>query len=270
MIVSFLLFLAALNGEIMSDGPKNKTDKSSKKMSDSQFIVKDINAQPPLRVAQKIKDHPQMNVGKTIKKLRKQKKMTIFELATRIGYDPGSLSRVETGKQGYTEQLLIKLAHEFGIKVADFFRDDDEEAVKVFVSGHVPLIAWRDVPNKKQEPFDGWGGVDVCGWLSCPVSHSRFSFALTVGEESMRNDASKPSFDDGDIIFVDPCRLAAHKSIVVIRDEDQEEAVFKRLIIHGSSTMLESLNPSWPNRISPISGSVNICGVVIAKVQSLI
>ena len=80
-----------------------------------------------------------MKIGTRIRQLRKAKKMTILELATSVGSDVGNISRLETGKQGYTESTLIKIAEALGVKVADLFSDDmstDIEPVNRPISTH--------------------------------------------------------------------------------------------------------------------------------------
>lgn len=86
----------------------------------------------------------------------------------------------------------------------------------------------------------------------------------------MFDPGSRPSFADGDIIFVDPEVIAKHRSLVVAYRNDSDEATFKRLLHDGNTVMLEALNPAWPNRIFEIDKRTSICGVVIAKTESYI
>nr|WP_232830239.1 S24 family peptidase [Pectobacterium parmentieri] len=50
--------------------------------------------------------------------------MTILELATSIGSDVGNVSRLETGKQGYSEQTIKKIADALGVKISDLFTEE--------------------------------------------------------------------------------------------------------------------------------------------------
>ncbi|MCZ4328314.1 LexA family protein, partial [Brachybacterium paraconglomeratum] len=65
----------------------------------------------------------------------------------------------------------------------------------------------------------------------------------------MYNPHERWSFRDGDIIFVDPDRDAMHRSLVVAKLTDTQEATFKQLIIEGEQKYLKALNPSWPEQI---------------------
>lgn len=66
-----------------------------------------------------------MTVGSTIRRLRKEKSLTLNELATAIDSDVGNLSRLERGVQGYTDSILQRIASALGVPVAAFFVDED-------------------------------------------------------------------------------------------------------------------------------------------------
>lgn len=85
----------------------------------------------------------------------------------------------------------------------------------------------------------------------------------------MFNRNGRPSFVDGDLVFVDPERPAENGSLVVVRLEDAKEATFKKLIIEGEHQYLKALNPDWPDPIIQINGDATICGVVIFKGEKL-
>ena len=61
-----------------------------------------------------------------------------------------------------------------------------------------------------------------------------------------------------------------HRSLVIARLDDENQATFKRLLMDGEKKMLEALNPSWPNRIFQVNGNATICGVVIARMESFV
>ncbi len=133
----------------------------------------------------------------------------------------------------------------------------------------VPLISWVRA-GQWSEVADPYSVGDAEDWKACPVRHGDRSYALKIKGFSMSNPGGKPSFEEGDIIFVDPDREPAHRSLVIVRLDDQNEATFKRLIIDGDSKFLEALNPSWPDRIIKVNGNATFCGVVIARMESYI
>lgn len=209
-----------------------------------------------------------MSVGATIRKIRKAKGLTILELSTRVGSDVGNISRLERGVQGYSQDMLERIADALGVVVADLF-STEENVEDLAMRGRVPLISWVAAGN--------WSNVndpyvvgDAEDWLACPVKHGPKTYALRVKGDSMHNLGSRPSFEDGDIIFVDPDRHAAHRSLVIARLDDEHQTTFKRLLIDGDKTMLEALNPAWPNRIFQVNNNATICGVVIARMESFV
>ena len=133
----------------------------------------------------------------------------------------------------------------------------------------VPLISWVQA-GAWCEANDPYNVGDAEEWLSCPVRHGPRTYALRVRGESMRNPGAKPSFEDGDIIFVDPDRIASNRSLVITKLVGSNEVTFKRLLIDGTSWYLEALNPAWPNRILPIESEAHVCGVVIARLESFV
>lgn len=226
------------------------------------------NAQHALRITHQLSEDAHMNIGHTIRKLREAKGWKILELANYIGSDVGNLSRLERGKQGYSQAILEKIADALNVTVADLFTSESN-IEDLAIKGRVPLISWVAAGKwcNIDTPYEIGDAED---WLACPVKHSPKTYALKVKGDSMHNPGSKPSFEDGDIIFVDPEREYAHRSYVVVRLDDDNQATFKRLLIDGNKRMLEALNPSWPNRIFEINGNATICGVVIIKMEHLI
>lgn len=128
----------------------------------------------------------------------------------------------------------------------------------------VPLIsyvmagAWADA----EDPYSIGDAED---WLPVPKKCGPRTFALRVRGVSMYNPNGKPSYEEGDYIFVDPDVEPQHRSAVIVRLDDEKEATFKQLIIEGDRRYLKALNPAWPEPIIQINGDATICGVVIGK-----
>lgn len=59
-----------------------------------------------------------------VKQWRKHKGLTQEQLAERIGVTPGSISQLELGRINYTQQMLEKLAEEFGCRPGDILNVD--------------------------------------------------------------------------------------------------------------------------------------------------
>jgi SOS-response transcriptional repressor LexA len=132
------------------------------------------------------------------------------------------------------------------------------------IRGYVPLISWVQA-GAWSAIIDNLAPGDAEEWLPCPVSHGPRTYVLRVRGESMHNPHGRPSFAEGDLIFIDPDKDALHGSLVVVRLDDDREATFKRLVVEGDRRYLRALNPSWPEPMIQVNGNATFCGVVIGK-----
>lgn len=144
----------------------------------------------------------------------------------------------------------------------------DQSNTSQIKAGLVPLISWV-AAGEWTTIVDNFQPGDAEDWLPCPFKNSPQTYALRVRGPSMSDPTGEYSFNDGEIIFVDPMREARHKSFVVVRMEDDQEATFKRLIQEGDRKYLMALNPNWPNRVIEFKGKATLSGVVIGKVQPI-
>lgn len=142
----------------------------------------------------------------------------------------------------------------------------DEAPEFLSAAGLVPLISWvtagcwADI----SDPYEP-GVAEDDTWLPCPARHGARTYCLRVRGDSMNNPGSRPSYSDGDIIFVDPDRDAQPGDRVIVRLDDQKEATFKQLLVEDGRKMLKALNPEWRPRYVEINGNATITGVVIGK-----
>jgi phage repressor protein C with HTH and peptisase S24 domain len=67
-----------------------------------------------------------MTIGTTIRQLRKERGLTLNQLAALIESDVGNLSRLERGVQGYSDATLSKIAGALNVPVAAFFLKEGE------------------------------------------------------------------------------------------------------------------------------------------------
>lgn len=211
-----------------------------------------------------------MNIGEAIRAARKSKGWTLEKLAQEAGTDTGNLSRLERGLQQVNEHLMQKLLGLLDVSISVSAPGagsnlSDGPAIR----GLVPLISWVQA-GSWCEVSDIYAVGDAEQWLPCPISHGPRTYAVRIRGESMNNPHERVSFQDGDIVFVDPDRDAIHRSFVVAKLTDTQEATFKQLIIEGSEKYLKALNPSWPEPIIRVKDNAEFAGVAIAKHVPLI
>lgn len=140
-----------------------------------------------------------------------------------------------------------------------------DQSLDAVPGGHgVPLISWVTAGTwaDVSDPFQPGEAED---WLPCPVRHGPRTYCVRVRGDSMHNPTGRPSYADGDIIFVDPDKAANAGDRVIVRLDDQAEATFKQLLIEDGRKLLKALNPEWSPRYIEINGSATITGVVIGK-----
>lgn len=61
-----------------------------------------------------VKFGKQLEVAYQISQLRKQKGMSQAELAKKIGSTQGNIARIETGRQNFTTEILLRIAKALG------------------------------------------------------------------------------------------------------------------------------------------------------------
>lgn len=210
-----------------------------------------------------------MKIGETIRAARKAKGLTLEKLAHEAGTDASNLSRLERDMQGANKELLERILKLLGISLTGMPSRESNVGEDVRIRGLIPVISWVQA-GSWCEVSDIYAVGDAEQWLPCPIAHGPRTFAVRIRGESMYNPHERRSFRDGDIIFVDPDRDALHRSLVVVKLTDSQEATFKQLIVEGDQKYLKALNPSWPEPIIKIDSNAEFCGVAIAKHESLI
>lgn len=195
-------------------------------------------------------------------------------LILKTGYTKGRISQLFNEDEQFGERAARSLAKR--LMLADeFFNTPSITASKIKLSGvepveimggdkGVPLISWVQA-GCWSDVSDPYHVGDAEDWLPCPVKHGIRTYCLRVRGDSMNNPAGRPSYSDGDIIFVDPDRDPKSGDRVVVRLDDQQEATFKQLLIEDGRKLLKALNPEWAPRYIEINGNATLAGVVIGK-----
>ena len=218
-----------------------------------------------------------MTLGKRIKAKREELKMTQSKLAELVGIRQPTLSDLEKGINSNTTKIL-EIANALDV-TPEWLMYGEGKSIPTTLdvtpipntvslekpsdNVYVPVISWvaaGSFCNIETVPID-----DLIKWVPCPVPHSKNTFALKVVGVSMENPNGKPSFEDGDIIYVDPEREPENKSFVVVTLDGSSQATFKQLIIELDGKYIQPLNPNWHEQIIKINDDATINGTVIGK-----
>jgi SOS-response transcriptional repressor LexA len=203
---------------------------------------------------------------------RQRRGLSETELATELDVSPQVWSnwkkRGEVSSKGFEAAInWLKENESAGTATASRLGRDTEHGPAI--ASQVPLISWVSAGTFSSVE-DPYSTGDAEAWYPCPTRCSKHTFALRVKGISMQNPSGKPSFDPGDIIFVDPevepiPNTQSMRSCVVVRLEDQDESTFKQMVQEDGRRYLQPLNPEWPQKFIDIDSRATICGTVIGK-----
>lgn len=221
---------------------------TSEKMRVTHLTHGNTNAQHALRVTQHDRDNLPMTVGENIRRLRKARGWKILELATRVDSDVGNISRLERGKQGYSDEMLRKLASALGCTVADFFSsggDQSNVAAVPLGTRRIPLISCVQA-GAMTEAVDPYALGDASEWMLTDLDLSQNAFALRI-----KGDSMLPEFREGDTVIIDPAVQPLPGDYVVAKN-GENEATFKKYRPRGVNEQgqqvfeLVPLNEDYP------------------------
>lgn len=199
-------------------------------------------------------------LGDRIRERRKDLKLTQAAVGKAIGVSSVSVTlweKDETAPKGSNLFSLAKtlrcdadwLLHGKGVL------DTNTVTPLNKLQGQYPVLDWVQAGN--------WSAINELSRYEadhypCPVKCSDRTFLLKVRGQSM-----SPTFNEGELIFIDPEVEAINGKYVVARLDDENEATLKQLIIEGGHKFLKATNPQWPTPIQPVNGNCTIVGVVI-------
>jgi len=99
-------------------------------------------------------------VGRKIRQLRRQRKLTQVELADRIGVHQSDLSRMEQGEYKVGLDTLLKILGTFDMSIGDFFDETNRSQTVVEKFKALSPTAQKEVENfidfKRGQEQDVW------------------------------------------------------------------------------------------------------------------
>jgi SOS-response transcriptional repressor LexA len=201
------------------------------------------------------------HIGNRIRQLRKDKGLTLKQLGSAADYDWANLSRLERGRQGYSDEGLRRLARVLGVDVGEFFRTDSNGHVAP-ASREVPVLTLAEAAQPSHA---------ATRFTLTEVDVSERAFALSV-----RGDAMMPEFREGDLLLVDP-EMEPHPGDFVLAAGPWKDAIFRQYRERGAGSdgrevfELTPLNPCYPSTRSdaPTDIPVRVLGTVVEHKRNL-
>jgi transcriptional regulator with XRE-family HTH domain len=140
------------------------------------------------------------DIGKKIRALRKEQRMTLQQLGEQSGLTASYISQIERDQNSPSIASLKKIAEAFNVRIVDFFVGGSEEEPVVMAPEErlpVSLKGWKahiqqlvkSVANKRMQPF--YTVIEPGGGSRDPYSHVGEEFGiilegiltLTVGDK---------------------------------------------------------------------------------------
>ena len=99
-------------------------------------------------------------VGRKIRQLRRQRKLTQVELADRIGIHQSDLSRMEQGEYKVGLDTLLKILGTFDLSIGDFFEENDRSESVYTKYKSLSASAQKEVESfiefKRRQEVESW------------------------------------------------------------------------------------------------------------------
>ena len=184
-----------------------------------------------------------VSTGANIRRFRKSRGWTILQLANAVDSDVGNISRLERDVQGYSKEMLKKIAEALGVKVSDLFDDDSNIELEPELVDFVPVRRCTlqlsagitgfaiQYENHDQPPI--YFRKD---WLTGRGIRPESLVAVKVSGQSM-----EPGLFDGDMVVVHTAdHIAVDGEVYAVNFEG--ELVIKRLKRDGGEWWLASDN----------------------------
>ena len=212
---------------------------------------------------------PRQCIGSALRLYRKAAGFTLEEVAYTTGINHGTISKIETGKQEFSQETIAKIAAAIRVPLAEIYRRAEATAR----ASAPPAAPPPDIPDL--EPVALPTTVPLISWVAAgswseaidtlaPGQGARIPTTARVRQHTyalrVRGDSMEPKFPDGSIIIVEPEEEPLPGKYVIVRQNGDTEVVFKQLIQDGGTLYLKPLNDRYP--ILALRTDAVFCGVV--------
>ncbi|NJP03477.1 helix-turn-helix domain-containing protein [Pseudomonas sp. hsmgli-8] len=215
-----------------------------------------------------------MDIGQIIRNARKAKRLSLEELAHRIGSDSGNLSRFERGLQGTTPEKLklimaaldIQLTAQQQMETVLYSDPNNVSGARqpIREPREFPLISWVEAGEVTESP----GKIGENHRMIQSTENAGYGgYWLTVNGHSM-TCTGNPSFPEGSLILVKPDADVINGKYYVVEMLDSGDKTFKQYVEDAGYRYLRPLNEKY--RTIEIDGNCRFLGrVVDARMSGL-
>jgi SOS-response transcriptional repressor LexA len=208
----------------------------------------------------------------------KELKLTQGDVANKMGITRGAITHYLTGHRQPPLNQFSKLAVILKVEPAwlQFGPSSNEvntpleltstATIAIEHKSLIPIFSWEQVSNLVGS--NKIGNSEIQGYVPHFYTDKSSWYALRVKGDSMTSPRGHgKSFNEGDILIVDPEKTAVHGDFVVVVINGAKEATFKQYVIDGGIRYLKPLNPQYP--IMQSNESNWICGIIAASIAGV-
>ena len=200
--------------------------------------------------------------GDLVKRLRKERGLTLEQVARKIGSHKGYVSGIENGKVnppsvkfirkfarifGHDEKEMVRIA--YLDKAPKIIRDEIRSVVEgAPASASIPLLNTVDSGYPSELDDEGNPRALAQGGLVLPGAPASVRYALTVTDNSMEA-AEGTSFSKGDVVLLAPESKVKNGAIVFVlfNARDRHAALLRQVMLEQNEHLvLQPLNKEFP------------------------
>lgn len=225
-----------------------------------------------------------IHIGNKIKEFRQRNNYTQSYLAELLGTTRQSISRYENGERKANQDLLFELADIFNVKVNDFFPEKETEQKDIStIYNELNNPRRKKVYNYAKQELDEQNNIidindykDVyllskvsagTGILDLDPQHGenvRYNGRIPRHYDvsfQVSGDSMEPTFEDGEIIFVEYFPEAINGALMVVQIDEQ--AYIKKVYVEEKHLRLVSLNQDYEDILASDGNQIRIIGKVV-------
>lgn len=199
-------------------------------------------------------------IGKRIKELRKQKKLTQTDLSKLTGYKQNTISSHENGTRGLDELDIMNYCEALGVTPTDLFQKEQPQ-IETLPVKKIPVVSQisAGLPIYSEENL-----VDYIYFSKEKLSDDKEEFGLKVSGDSMNK-----IFDEGDVVVIEKDSIVENGQLGVVMINGYNGTV-KRIRYNDDQIILipESNNPNHYPQVYNKNDEVKIVGRVVASVKT--
>lgn len=197
-------------------------------------------------------------IGKRIKELRKQKKLTQNDLSKLTGYKQNTISSHENGTRGIDEIDIMNYCEALGVTPTDLFQKEPQPQLETLPVKKIPVVSKisAGLPIYSEENL-----VDYIYFATKNLNSDKEEFGLRVSGDSMDK-----IFQENDVVVVEKDSIVENGQLGVVMVNGYNATV-KRVRYNKNQIILipESNNPEHLPQVYGEDDEVKIIGRVVAS-----